>query len=78
MAYSLVSTLCEFPLMFIFVVLILKNVAYGLGSDLDRGVMQTLFLYPLKRRHILTARLLSGLGISVPLFLEIQIFSLFC
>jgi ABC-type transport system involved in multi-copper enzyme maturation permease subunit len=76
-AYSLVSTLCGFPLLFIFVVLILKNVAYGLGSDLDRGVMQTLFSYPLKRRHILTARLLSGLGIAVVLFLGIQIFGLF-
>ena len=76
-AYSLVNTLCGFPLMFIFAVLILKNVAYGLGSDLDRGVMQTLFSYPLKRRHILTARLLSGLGIAVVLFLGIQIFGLF-
>jgi ABC-type transport system involved in multi-copper enzyme maturation permease subunit len=76
-AYSLISTLCGFPLLFIFVVLILKNVAYGLGSDLDRGVMQTLFSYPLKRRYILTARLLSGLGIAVVLFLGIQIFGLF-
>jgi len=76
-AYSLVSTLCGFPLLFIFVVLILKNVAYGLGSDFDRGVMQTFFLYPLKRRRILTARLLSGLGIAVLLFLGIQVFALF-
>jgi ABC-type transport system involved in multi-copper enzyme maturation permease subunit len=76
-AYNLVSTLGGFPLLFIFVVLILKNVAYGLGGDLDRGVMQTLLLYPLKRRYILTARLLSGLGIAVLLFLGIQIFGLF-
>jgi len=76
LAYSLVSTLCGFPLLFIFVVLILKNVAYGLGSDLDRGVMQTLFSYPLKRRYILTAKLLSGLGIALLLFLGIQIFGL--
>jgi len=76
-AYNLVSTLSGFPLLFIFVVLILKNVAYGLGSDLDRGVMQTLFSYPLKRRSILTARLLSGLGIAVLLFLGIQVFALF-
>ncbi len=77
MAYNLVSILCGFPLMFIFVVLILKNVAYGLGSDLDKGVMQILFSYPLKRRSILTARLISGLGIAVLLFLGIQIFGLF-
>jgi ABC-type transport system involved in multi-copper enzyme maturation permease subunit len=76
-AYNLVSSLSGFPLLFIFVVLILKNVAYGLGSDLDKGVMQTLFLYPLKRRNILTARLLSGLGIAVLLFLGIQIFGIF-
>jgi len=76
-AYSLVSTLCGFPLLFIFVILILKNVAYGLGSDLDTGVMQTLFSYPLKRRHILTAKLLSGLGIALLLLLGIQIFGLF-
>jgi len=77
LAYSSVSTLCGFPLLFIFVVLILKNVAYGLGGDLDRGVMQTLFSYPLKRRYILRARLLSGLGMALLLFLGIQIFGLF-
>jgi ABC-type transport system involved in multi-copper enzyme maturation permease subunit len=75
-AYNLVSSLSGFPLLFVLVVLILKNVAYGLGSDLDRGVMQTLFLYPLKRRRILTARLLSGLGVAVLLFLGIQVFGL--
>ena len=76
-AYSLVSTLWGFPLFFIFVVLILKNVAHGLGSDLDKGVIQTLFSYPLKRRYILTAKLLSALGIALLLFLGIQIFGLF-
>ena len=76
-AYNLVSSLSGFPLLFIFVVLILKNVAYGLGTDLDKGLMQTFFLYPLKRRRILTARLLSGLGIAVLLFLGIQVFALF-
>ena len=77
LAYSLVSTLCGFPLLFIFVVLILKNVAYSLGGDLDKGVMQTLFSYPLKRRYILTAKLLSGLGIALLVFFGIQIFGLF-
>jgi len=77
LAYNLVSTSCGFPLLFIFMVLILKNVAYSLGGDLDKGVMQTLFSYPLKRRYILTAKLLSGLGIALLLFLGIQIFGLF-
>ena len=39
--------------------------------------MQTLFSYPLKRRYILTARLLSGLGTALLLFFGIQIFGLF-
>jgi len=77
LAYNLVSTLGGFLILFIFVILVLKNVAYGLGSDLEKGVMQTLFSYPLKRRYILTAKLLSGLGVALLLFLGIQIFGLF-
>jgi ABC-type transport system involved in multi-copper enzyme maturation permease subunit len=77
LTYSLISTLSGFLLLFIFVVVILKNVAYSLGGDLEKGVMQTLFSYPLKRRYILTAKLLSGVGILLLLFLGIQIFSLF-
>jgi ABC-type transport system involved in multi-copper enzyme maturation permease subunit len=77
LAYNLVSTLGGFLILFILVVLILKNVAYDLGSDLEKGVMQTLLSYPLKRRRILTARLLSGLGVALLLFLGIQIFGLF-
>jgi ABC-type transport system involved in multi-copper enzyme maturation permease subunit len=77
LAYFMVSTLGGFLILFIFVILVLKNVAYSLGSDLERGVMQTLFSYPLKRRYILTAKLLSGLGVALLLFLGIQIFGLF-
>jgi len=77
LTYSLISTLCEFLLLVIFVIVILKNVAYGLGGDLEKGVMQTVFSYPLKRRYVLTAKLLSGLGMTLLLFLGIQIFSLF-
>jgi ABC-type transport system involved in multi-copper enzyme maturation permease subunit len=75
-AHNLVNSLSGFPL-FIFVILILKNIAYGLGKDLEKGVIQTLLSYPLKRRYILTAKLLSALGIAVLLFLGIQIFGLF-
>jgi ABC-type transport system involved in multi-copper enzyme maturation permease subunit len=75
-AYSLVNSLSGLPL-FIFVILILKNIAYGLGSDLEKGVIQTLLSYPLKRRYILTAKLLSALGIALLLYLVIQIFALF-
>jgi len=72
----LISSFTEFPL-FVFVVLVLKNIAYGIGNDLDKGIIQTLFSYPMKRRSILTAKLLSSLGVAVFLFLGVQIFSLF-
>jgi len=65
------------PLLFIFLVLVLKNIAYGLGSDLEKGVIQTLLSYPIKRWKILTAKLLSAIGISLLLFLGIQALSLY-
>jgi ABC-type transport system involved in multi-copper enzyme maturation permease subunit len=58
-------------------ILIFKNVAYGLGSDLEKGIIQTYFSYPLKRRGILTAKLLSALGIALILLLSIQISALY-
>jgi ABC-type transport system involved in multi-copper enzyme maturation permease subunit len=75
-AYQLTSSLLGIPL-FIFVILIFKNIAYGLGSDLEKGIIQTYFSYPLKRRGILTAKLLSAIGVSVVLFLGIQISALY-
>ena len=75
-AYSLIASLLGLPL-FIFVILIFKNIAYGLGSDLEKGIIQTYFSYPLKRRGILTAKLLSALGIALILFLTIQISALY-
>jgi hypothetical protein len=61
----------------ILLVLILKNVAYGFGSDLERGTIQTYFSYPLKRRSILTAKLLSAIGLSLLLFVTVQITALY-
>lgn len=75
-AHGLVNSLTGFPL-FIFVILILVNTAYGLGNDVEKGVIQTLLSYPLKRRSILTAKLVSALGIALLLFLGIQVFALF-
>jgi len=63
--------------LFIFIILIFKNIAYGLGSDLEKGIIQTYFSYPLKRSGILTAKLFSALGITLILFLTIQIFALY-
>jgi len=75
-AHSLVTSLSSLPL-FIFVILILVNIAYGLGNDIEKGVIQTLLSYPLKRRSVLTAKLLSALGIALLLFLGMQMFAFF-
>ncbi len=75
-AFNLATVSMELPLL-VLVILILKNIAYGLGSDLERGVIQTLLSYPLKRRLILAAKLLSALVIALLLFLGIHAFALF-
>jgi len=75
-AYSLTSSVLGMPL-FIFIILIFKNIAYGLGSDIEKGIIQTFFSYPLKRRWILSAKLLSALGVALLLFLSIQISALY-
>lgn len=62
-AFSLVFLVAGTPI-FIFGVLILKNISYGLGGDLEKGIIQTLLSYPLKRSRILTAKLLSALGMA--------------
>ena len=61
---------------YILMILMLKGIAYGLGNDLEKGVIQTLLTYPLKRRSILTARLVSSIGLSILSFLGAQIFAL--
>jgi ABC-type transport system involved in multi-copper enzyme maturation permease subunit len=71
-AYTMTTGLLGFPL-FIFIILIFKNIAYGIGNDIDKGIIQTYFGYPLKRNSILSAKLLSALGISLLLFLGIQL-----
>lgn len=76
MAYTVTISVLGMPLL-IFMILIFKNIAYGLGSDIEKGVVQTYFSYPLKRRSILSAKLLSALGVSFALFLGIQISSLY-
>jgi len=75
-AYGVVSSLLSMPL-FIFIILIFKNIAYGLGSDLEKGIIQTYFSYPLKRWGILTAKFLSALGVALLLFLGLQISGLY-
>ena len=75
-AYTLASSLLGLPL-FIFIILIFKNIAYGLGSDLEKGIIQSYLSYPLKRWGLLTAKLVSAIGIALILFLTIQISALY-
>lgn len=72
----LVTALTGLP-MLVLTVIMLKNIAYGLGNDLERGVVQTFLSYPIKRRSILTAKLVSSLGLSILPFIGSQMFVLF-
>jgi ABC-type transport system involved in multi-copper enzyme maturation permease subunit len=76
-AYSVTSSILGTYSLLIFLILVFKNVAYGLGSDLEKGIIQTYFSYPLKRYGILTAKLLSALVIAIVLLLTIQISALY-
>ncbi|HDQ06844.1 MAG TPA: hypothetical protein ENN36_09040 [Candidatus Bathyarchaeota archaeon] len=75
-AYSVTTSIIAGSL-FVFIILVLKNVAYGLGNELENGIIQTYFSYPLKRRGILTAKLVSAIGVSLLLFFGIQISALY-
>lgn len=71
-AYSVTNSFISLSLL-IFIIMVFKNIAYGLGSELEKGIIQTYFSYPLKRWAILTAKLVSGIGVSLLLFLGIQL-----
>jgi ABC-type transport system involved in multi-copper enzyme maturation permease subunit len=62
---------------FILIMLLLKNIASGIGNDLEKGTMQTLLIYPLKRRSILTAKILSAFVAAILIFLGTQISALY-
>ncbi len=75
-AFGLIYSLTRLTLV-ILTILMLKNIAYGLGKDLNNGLMQTYLAYPLKRRSFLAAKLFSSLGIALLLFVGIQLVGLF-
>lgn len=74
--FNMARSLMGLPL-FILVMLLLRNIASGIGSDLEKGTIQTILAYPLKRRWVLGAKLLSAIVVGVVLFLMIQFFALF-
>ena len=45
---------------FLFLILIFKNVSFGLGSDLEKGVTASFLTFPLSRGKYLAAKLISG------------------
>ncbi len=75
-AFSLFFAVATGPIL-IFFVLILKNIAFGLGGDLEKGIIQTILSYPLKRSRILTAKLLSAFGMAFLLSLGTLISALY-
>ncbi len=75
-AFSLVFAVAGGTIM-VFFILILKNISYGLGGDLEKGIIQTLLSYPLTRSRILTAKLLSAFGMAFLLTFGTMISSLY-
>lgn len=75
-AYSVTASLLSVSLI-VFILVVLKNLAYGLGSDLEKGKMQTYFSFSLAKWKILTAKLVSSVGVSLLLFLVIQVLALY-
>jgi hypothetical protein len=64
-AYSYFGSGGTFALpILIFMILIWKNISFGLGGDFEKGVMQTFLTYPLGRGRMLAARLLSSVGVA--------------
>jgi len=74
--YRMTSSLMGLPL-FIFAMLLFKNISSGIGNDLEKGTMQTILAYPLKRRSILTAKLISAFVAATLLFLGMQFSALY-
>jgi ABC-type transport system involved in multi-copper enzyme maturation permease subunit len=75
LAYDFASSINGLP-MFFFTIFLFKNISYGIGYDLERGIAQTFFSYPLRRRQILTIKLVSALGLATALLLGVHVFSL--
>lgn len=63
-SYFGASATISLPIL-IFMILIWKNISFGLGGDFEKGVMQTFLTYPLSRTKMLGARLLSAIGVAL-------------
>jgi ABC-type transport system involved in multi-copper enzyme maturation permease subunit len=74
--FFMTNSLMGLPL-FILAMLVLKNIASGIGNDLEKGTIQTILAYPLRRHSILTAKIFSAFGVAILLFLGTQISALY-
>jgi len=74
--YELASSVLNLSLP-VFMILIFKNLAYGFGNDIERGIIQTYLSYPLKRYMLLSAKLLSSLFLSLLILIGTQIPALY-
>ena len=64
-AYSYFSSGAVSLPILVFMILVWKNLSFGLGGDFEKGVMQTFLAYPLGRLKMLGARLLSSVGVAL-------------
>jgi len=71
----MVTSLMGLPL-FILVMLLLKNIGSGIGNDLEKGIVQTILIYPMRRRSVLSAKLVSAFGMAILLFFGAQMSAL--
>ncbi|MDP7976617.1 MAG: hypothetical protein ACP5T5_01135 [Thermoprotei archaeon] len=54
---------------FLFLILILKNVSFGIGADLEKGITNTFLTFPMSRAKYLAAKLVSGALIPFVMFM---------
>ncbi len=54
---------------FLFLILILKNVSFGIGADLEKGITNTFLTFPMSRAKYLAAKLVSGAVIPFVMFM---------
>ncbi|RLI08253.1 hypothetical protein DRO32_02530, partial [Candidatus Bathyarchaeota archaeon] len=61
----LIMSLSSGMVSFITMVLILKNISYGLANEVRKGLVQTYLTYPIGRGRFFLAKLISGILIPV-------------
>jgi len=61
----LVISLSQGVMGLITLILILRNVAYGLANEIKKGLMQTYLTYPVGRGRLLLVKLISGILVPI-------------